>query len=47
MNVVEKAARHFPAPVVSGPCPARKTTLFRHAYPQTEDMRLSVRSMPG
>jgi uncharacterized protein len=34
--VLEKAARHFPALVVTGPRRAGKTTLFRHTFPKAK-----------
>jgi len=52
-KIVEKAARHFPALVVTGPRRAGKTTLFRHAFPQARyilledpDIQARVRSDP-
>src|SRR6202451_4610587 len=52
-SVVEKAAHHFPALVVTGPRRAGKTTLFRHAFPQARyilledpDTQARIRSDP-
>ena len=51
--VVEKAARHFPALVMTGPRRAVKTTILRRAFPQVgcillddTDMQAQVRSDP-
>jgi len=52
-SVLEKAARHFPALVVTGPRRAGKTTLFRHTFPKAKyilledpDIQARVRSDP-
>ena len=52
-SIVESAARHFPALVVTGPRRAGKTTLFRRAFPQARyilledpDIKARVRSDP-
>jgi uncharacterized protein len=52
-SILEKAAHHFPALVVTGPRRAGKTTLFRHMFPKTKyilledpDIRARVRSDP-
>ena len=52
-RIVESAARHFPALVVTGPRRAGKTTLFRRAFPQARyilledpDIKARVRSDP-
>lgn len=52
-DVIEKAARHFPAIVVTGPRRAGKTTMFRRAFPQAKyilledpDIQAQVRSDP-
>jgi predicted AAA+ superfamily ATPase len=49
--VLEKAARHFPSLVVTGPRRAGKTTLFRHTFPKAKyilledpDIQARVRS---
>jgi uncharacterized protein len=51
--VLEKAARHFPALVVTGPRRAGKTTLFRHTFPKARyilledpDIQARVRNDP-
>jgi len=51
--VLEKAARHFPALVVTGPRRAGKTTLFRHTFPKAKyilledpDIQARVRNDP-
>jgi len=51
--VVQKAARHFPALVVTGPRRAGKTTLIRHSFPKAKyilledpDIQARVRSDP-
>jgi predicted AAA+ superfamily ATPase len=51
--VLQKAARHFPALVVTGPRRAGKTTLFRHTFPKAKyilledpDIQARVRSDP-
>jgi len=52
-SVLEKAARHFPALVVTGPRRAGKTTLFRRTFPKATyilledpDIQARVRSDP-
>lgn len=52
-SVLEKAAHHFPALVVTGPRRAGKTTLFRRTFPQARyilledpDIQARVRSDP-
>jgi predicted AAA+ superfamily ATPase len=52
-SIVEKAAHHFPALVVTGPRRAGKTTLFRRSFPQARyvlledpDIQARVRSDP-
>jgi predicted AAA+ superfamily ATPase len=52
-DIVEGAARHFPALVVTGPSRAGKATLFRHSFPQASyilledpDIQARVRSDP-
>jgi uncharacterized protein len=52
-SVLEKAARHYPALVVTGPRRAGKTTLFRRTFPQAKyilledpDIQARVRSDP-
>jgi hypothetical protein len=52
-SVLEKAARHFPALVVTGPRRAGKTTLFRHTFPRAKyilledpDIQARVRNDP-
>jgi predicted AAA+ superfamily ATPase len=52
-SVLEKAAHHFPALVVTGPRRAGKTTLFRHTFPRARyilledpDIQARVRSDP-
>ncbi len=52
-GVLEKAARHYPALVVTGPRRAGKTTLFRRTFPRAEyilledpDIQARVRSDP-
>lgn len=52
-SVLEKAARHFPALVVTGPRRAGKTTLFRHTFPKAKyilledpDIQARVRNDP-
>jgi predicted AAA+ superfamily ATPase len=51
--VLDKAARHFPALVVTGPRRAGKTTLFRHTFPKARyilledpDIQARVRNDP-
>ena len=51
--VLQKAARHFPAIVLTGPRRAGKTTLLRHLFPRAHhllledpDIRARVRSDP-
>jgi len=52
-SVLEKAAHHFPALVVTGPRRAGKTTLFRHTFPRAKyilledpDIQARVRNDP-
>ena len=52
-SVLERAARHFPALVVTGPRRAGKTTLFRHTFPKAKyilledpDIQARVRNDP-
>lgn len=52
-SVLERAARHFPALVVTGPRRGGKTTLFRHTFPKAKyilledpDIQARVRNDP-